>query len=50
MKRHTSNRYLRRWGRASALANAIADSLAPFRTPHGGYRLENEWHFLIASA
>lgn len=30
--------------------NAILESLAPFRTPSGGYRLENEWHYLIASA
>jgi SAM-dependent methyltransferase len=30
--------------------NAILESLAPFRTPAGGYRLENEWHYLIASA
>jgi SAM-dependent methyltransferase len=30
--------------------DAILASLAPFRTPGGGYRLENEWHYLIASA
>jgi SAM-dependent methyltransferase len=29
---------------------AIADSLAPYRNPNGGYRLENEWHFVVASA
>ena len=29
---------------------AIVDGLAPFRTPAGGYRLENEFHFLIARA
>jgi SAM-dependent methyltransferase len=28
----------------------IVDELAPFRTPQGGYRLENELHFLIVSA
>ena len=29
---------------------AIVDALAPCRTATGGYRLENEWHFLLASA
>jgi SAM-dependent methyltransferase len=29
---------------------AIVEALAPYRTPEGGYRLENEWHFVIASA
>jgi SAM-dependent methyltransferase len=29
---------------------AIVEALAPYRTPEGGYRLENEWHTLIASA
>jgi hypothetical protein len=29
---------------------AIIESLAPHRSPTGGYRLENEWHYLIASA
>jgi SAM-dependent methyltransferase len=33
-----------------AVARAIVDSLAPYRTPAGGYRLDNEWHYLIASA
>jgi SAM-dependent methyltransferase len=28
--------------------DAIADGLAAFRTPTGGYRLDNEYHFLIA--
>jgi SAM-dependent methyltransferase len=28
---------------------AIVESLAPHRTPTGGYRLENEWHYLVAS-
>jgi hypothetical protein len=32
-----------------AVKAAILEALAPFRTPDG-YRLENEWHFLIASA
>ena len=30
--------------------SAIVASLAPYRTPSGGYRLENEFHFVIASA
>lgn len=29
---------------------AIVEALAPYRTSGGGYRLENEWHYLIASA
>jgi SAM-dependent methyltransferase len=29
---------------------AIVEALAPFKRPDGGYRLENEWHTLIASA
>lgn len=29
---------------------AIVTSLAPYRDARGGYRLENEWHYLIASA
>ena len=29
---------------------AILDALAPRRTPGGGYRLSNEWHFAIARA
>jgi hypothetical protein len=29
---------------------AIVEALAPCRTPTGGYRLENEWHYLIASS
>lgn len=28
---------------------ALVQSLEPFRTATGGYRLENEWHYLIAS-
>lgn len=26
---------------------AIVEALAPYRTPAGGYRLTNEWHYLI---
>jgi SAM-dependent methyltransferase len=33
-----------------ATRGLILTSLAPFRTPDGGYRLENEWHYLIATA
>ncbi len=33
-----------------AVRSAIIDSLAPYRTPNGRYLLENEWHYLIASA
>ncbi len=29
---------------------AIVDALAPYRTPDGGYRLSNEWRFLLATA
>jgi SAM-dependent methyltransferase len=29
---------------------AILGSLAPYRGPDGSYRLENEWHFLVATA
>jgi hypothetical protein len=29
---------------------AILDALAPYRTADGGYRLQNEWHYLIARA
>jgi SAM-dependent methyltransferase len=29
---------------------AIVEGLAPYRTPDGGYRLSNEFHFLIARA
>ena len=28
----------------------LIDVLAPFRSADGSYRLENEWHFLIARA
>ena len=29
---------------------ALLGVLEPFRTPEGGYRLENTWHFLLATA
>jgi SAM-dependent methyltransferase len=29
---------------------ALIDVLAPFRSNDGGYRLENEWHFLVTRA
>jgi SAM-dependent methyltransferase len=34
----------------ATLRSAIVGALAPYRTPTGAYRLENEWHYLIASA
>ena len=33
-----------------AVRSAIVEGLEPYRLPGGGYRLENEWHMLIASA
>jgi SAM-dependent methyltransferase len=33
-----------------AVREAIVESLAPFRTSTGSFRLENEWHYLIARA
>jgi SAM-dependent methyltransferase len=36
--------------REAEVRAALLDVLAPFRSPDGGYRLENEWHFLIARA
>jgi SAM-dependent methyltransferase len=33
-----------------ALRAALLDALAPYRTPSGGYRLQNEWHYLVAYA
>jgi SAM-dependent methyltransferase len=35
--------------RAEEVRAAIVEALAPFRTPAGGYRLENEYHYLVAS-
>ena len=34
--------------REDEVKNAIADGLADYRTPEGGYKLDNEYHFLIA--
>lgn len=36
--------------RAGALRAAVLDALAEHRTPGGGYRLANEWHFMVARA
>jgi SAM-dependent methyltransferase len=36
--------------REDELRTAIVDGLAPYRGPDGGYRLSNEYRFLIASA
>jgi SAM-dependent methyltransferase len=36
--------------REDELGDAIVAGLAPYRTPNGGYRLENEFHSLIARA
>jgi SAM-dependent methyltransferase len=36
--------------REPALRCAILDALAPYRAPDGGYRLHNEFHFLVARA
>jgi SAM-dependent methyltransferase len=30
--------------------SALIEGLAPYRTESGGYRLENEWHYLVARA
>jgi SAM-dependent methyltransferase len=34
--------------REDEVRRAILDALAPYRVPDGGYRLENEWHVLVA--
>jgi hypothetical protein len=34
----------------ATLRSAIVGALAPYRIPTGAYRLENEWHYLVASA
>jgi len=34
----------------NAVRTAIIEGLAPYRTASGSYRLENEWHYLIARA
>jgi len=36
--------------RQDAARAAIVEALAGCRTPDGGYRLENEWHSMIARA
>jgi SAM-dependent methyltransferase len=36
--------------REAELRNAIVDGLAPYRRADGSYRLENEYHYLIARA
>jgi SAM-dependent methyltransferase len=36
--------------RQDELKAAIVEGLAPYRTVDGGYRLENEYHFLVARA
>ena len=36
--------------RQDAARDAIVDALSVCRTPDCGYRLENEWHYLIARA
>jgi hypothetical protein len=36
--------------REEELRTAILEALAPHRTPSGGYRLEDEWQYRIASA
>jgi SAM-dependent methyltransferase len=36
--------------REAGVRNEIVEALAPYRTAEGGYRLENEFHFLVARA
>jgi SAM-dependent methyltransferase len=36
--------------REPELRAALVDALAPYRTSSGGYRLVNEWHYLVARA
>jgi SAM-dependent methyltransferase len=36
--------------REEEFKDALVEGLAPYRTPVGGYRLENEFHYLIARA
>jgi SAM-dependent methyltransferase len=36
--------------REDEVKKAIVDGLAPYRRPDGGYRLQNEYHYLIARA
>jgi len=36
--------------REDALRAEIVEALAPYRTPSGGYRLENAYHYVVARA
>jgi SAM-dependent methyltransferase len=36
--------------RGGELRDALLSALAPYRTPAGGYRLANEWHYLVTRA
>jgi len=36
--------------RLDAVGEQFVEALAPCRTPGGGYRLENEFHVLVARA
>ena len=36
--------------REAELRAGLLDVLAPFKTATGAYRLENEWHYLVARA
>jgi hypothetical protein len=36
--------------REAEVRDEIVEALAPYRTPSGGYRLENESHFMVARA
>jgi SAM-dependent methyltransferase len=42
--------YAMRIAGEESVRDAILDALEPYRTASGGYRLENEWHYLIARA
>ena len=37
-------------GREAEVREALVAALAPYRTAEGGYRLENDWRFLVAIA
>ena len=36
--------------REDEVGKEIVKALEPYRTPAGAYRLENEWHYLVARA
>jgi SAM-dependent methyltransferase len=36
--------------RQAEVSEAIVEALAPFRTQDGGYRLQNEWHYVVVRA